>query len=125
MSKITEKAKTFADILSIAGVAEKDVIPFKKPKNDFQRGVNAAAKLMLIADVLNEGWAADWNNRTQRKYYPWLYYAGGGSGFSYYDFDCAYSYSLVGSRLVFRSEELAKYAATQFNDIYNEFFLKS
>ncbi len=125
MSEITKKAKTFADILAIAGVEEKDVIPFKKPKNDFQRGLNAAAKLMLIADVLNEGWEADWNDRTQVKYYPWLYYAGGGSGFSYVVYGCDNLYSYVGSRLVFRTRELAKYAATQFIDIYNEFFQKS
>lgn len=125
MSKITEKAKVFADILAIAGVEEKDVIPFKKPKNDFQRGLNAAAKLMLIAEVLNEGWEADWNDRTQVKYYPWLYYAGGGSGFSYHDYGYAGSDSFVGSRLVFRTRELAKYAATQFIDIYNDFFQKS
>lgn len=124
MSNITEKVKSFEDALAIAGAQEKDVIPFKKPKNEFQRGLNATAKLMFIADVLNEGWIADWNNRNQEKYYPWFYNAGAGSGFAYGDYRYVNSRSSVGSRLAFKSSELAEYAGEQFLDIYNEFLIK-
>jgi hypothetical protein len=35
---------------------------------------------------------------------------------------CRYDDSGVGSRLCFRSKEIAKYAANQFLDLYKEFF---
>ena len=49
--------------------------------------------------------------------------SGSGSGFSYYDCVFTYSRSSVGSRLVFKSRDLAKYAGQQFEDIYKGFFL--
>ena len=84
-------------------------------------------QLTIIAVALNEGWEPDWSNNSQYKYYPWFEYkkglAGGGSGFSFDVYVYDVSTSTVGSRLVFKSRELAEYAAKQFEDIYNKFLL--
>jgi hypothetical protein len=45
-----------------------------------------------------------------------------GVGFSSDGYAYAYTASAVGSRLVFKSEELAKYAANQFLEIYKQLF---
>ncbi len=83
-------------------------------------------KLKIITKALNEGWEPDWSNFDECKYYPWFrmgVVSGSGSGFSAYVYDYAYSHSSVGSRLVFKSRDLAKYAGQQFEDIYKGFFL--
>jgi hypothetical protein len=78
-------------------------------------------KLCMITDVLNEGWKPDFSDSNQPKYYSWMKYTAG-SGFSYFDFVGGRSVSGVGARLCYRTSDLAKYAATQFQDVYNQFF---
>jgi hypothetical protein len=50
--------------------------------------------------------------------------AGSGVGLSYGDCVFGYSRARVGSRLCFKSEELAKYAATQFINEYRDYMKK-
>lgn len=45
-------------------------------------------------------------------------YSSGGLAFTYADFASSYSYSSFGSRLAFKSQELAEYAGKQFIEIY-------
>jgi hypothetical protein len=73
-----------------------------------------------IAKVLNEGWEPSWNNSNENKYYPW-FKMNSGSGLSCSGYDFVLSYTSVGSRLVFKSAELATYAGNQFLDIYSKF----
>ncbi|MNY77977.1 hypothetical protein D3C86_2180520 [compost metagenome] len=47
---------------------------------------------------------------------------GSGAGFSFFDYAFDHSGSCVGSRLVFKSRELAEYAAKQFINEYKDFF---
>jgi hypothetical protein len=87
-----------------------------------QEAIVAHAKLVIITEALNEGWTPDWENSDEWKYYPWFDMSSG-SGLS---FDgCAYrfSHSGVGSRLCFKTAELAKYAGTQFKKLYTQYFL--
>lgn len=49
--------------------------------------------------------------------------ANGGVSFAYSFYDSAYVNANIGSRLAFKSEELAKYAGTQFIDIFADFML--
>lgn len=124
--KITDQVKTMADVYRLKGVTEEQVIPFKNPVEEYQKGANAAVKLFLLAEVLNEGWKPDWDDDDEWKYYPYFWMeseAGGGSGFSYDDCDCVGSASTVGSRLVFRTEDLAIYAGRQFEEVYREFMV--
>lgn len=79
----------------------------------------ATYKLTIIARALNEGWVPDWNNM-EGKWYPWFDMSG--SGLSFFVCDYYFSYSFVGSRLCYKSRDLAKYAGTQFEDLYKQAF---
>lgn len=76
--------------------------------------------LKLLAKSLNEGWVPDWSNSNEYKYFPWFEMRGS-SGFRFGGHGHWYSVSHVGSRLCFRTRELAEYAGKQFQHIYGQF----
>ena len=84
----------------------------------------AYVKLKLIAEALNEGWTPDWSNGEWDKWHPWFKMDDSSSAgrFSFYGAGNLHSVSIVGSRLCFKSKDLATYAGTQFLDIYKDFF---
>ena len=125
MSNITKKVKTFEDACSVLGInSEEFKIQYPEKLSHHANALVAHMKLVIIAEALNEGWTPDWENREWDKFFPWFIMGSpSGVGFSYDDCDHWYSYSLVGSRLCFRSRELAKYAGTQFEDLYKEYFV--
>mgnify|MGYP000928640032 CR=1 FL=1 len=123
--EITEKVKSFEDACSIEGIDPVKAVPFQNPEDIDQKSINAYAKLIIINRVLNEGWVPNFDDN-KWKYYPWFYMrsvAAGGPGFSYDGCIYDYSYSTVGARLVFKSEELAEYAGKQFRDIYEDYMV--
>lgn len=114
-AKITDRVKTFADACNVLGINSYGIV------KSYDSPDEAAYKqLKVIVQALNEGWTPDWNNDDQYKYYPWFNLEDG------FRFDCVYSHycadSHVGSRLCFKSSELAEYAAKQFTDLYKQFF---
>lgn len=116
--EIKELIKTFDDVLKYHGLNSNSV--------DFTGTVDEIAykKLKLVARALNEGWEPDWSDSDQPKYYPWFNMERSASGgFSYNDCDHNWTYSTVGSRLCFKSADLAKYAGTQFKDLYEDYFV--
>jgi len=120
--KITDRVKTFEDACEALGIKPEQALissPIALEKD--ADSINAYGKLIIIARALNEGWTPDWTDTNEYKYYAWLEYKAG-SGFSFYGYDFDRSATTVGSRLCFKSRELAKYAAQQFESIYNEFF---
>lgn len=118
LKNITERVKTFDDALVVLGLNKEK---FDDSIKDLSKDEVAYKKLKIINKALNEGWTPNWDDSDEYKYYPWFKKVGSGAGFSYYDYFFDYSYSLVGSSLVFKSSELAKYAGQQFIDIYNDF----
>ena len=82
----------------------------------------AHAKLVIIAEALNDGWKPDWTNGQWDKYYPWFDLSSG-SGLSFLVYDRRSSNSVVGSRLCFKSRELAAYAGKRFKKLYAQYFL--
>ena len=121
--------KTFEDACKVEKLDAKKVIPdFKNYPVGYRKAMIAHAKLIIIAHALNRlgnngrQWKPDWNNYDQYKYYPW-FEMGGSSGFRYLVYDGWFSLSLVGSRLCFKSRELAEYAGNQFTEIYKQFML--
>lgn len=119
--KVTDRIKTFEDALAVVKVSENLRILLDYNGQDKQMiSSQAHAKISIIAEALNEGWKPDFSNSNETKYYPWLKFTPG-VGFSSYDFVSAYSSSHVGSRLCFKTSDLAKYAAEQFQSIYNDF----
>lgn len=121
--KIIDRVKTFADALNILGEQSENV-KILLAYNGIDKDMIAAQafmKLTLIARALNEGWVPDWKDDRQYKYYPWFESNKSGSGLSYHDYAYWHTASTVGSRLCFKTDELAKYAGEQFIDIYNDF----
>lgn len=113
---ITDRIKTFEDVLNEANITEE---AFLKTCGTSPDNI-AYEKLKLIMEVLNEGWVPNWNDGNEYKYWAWWDMK---NGFSFDDVDRFYQLSLVGSRLCFKSSALAKYAATQFLDIYKAYFV--
>lgn len=127
--KITGIIKTFEDACAALAIDPALVDRFPNTENDLLKGMKAFDKLLIIAEALNEGWQPDWNNSGEHKYLPWFDMrsknVGSGLGLSFggCGYDC--STSAVGSRLVFRASELAKYAWEQFPEIYADAFVRN
>jgi hypothetical protein len=119
LGNIMERVKTFEDACKVIG---------EDPSSDFFTNCSlrpheiATRKVETIAKALNQEWFPNWNDSSELKYYPWFDLSSSGSGFSYYDYVFVNSGSYVGSRLVFKTRELAIYAGKQFTEIYKEMF---
>lgn len=122
--KITDRIKTFGDVLRALPTIPQNVgilLSYNGTDKDMI-GARAFMQITLIARVLNEGWEPDWTNSSEWKYYPWLKFKTG-VGFSDSVFGNSYASATVGSRLCYKTSELAEYAGTQFQSIYNDFLL--
>jgi hypothetical protein len=129
--KITqvEQIKTFEDACRIEDLDPKKVLPdFSDYPQQDQAAMIAHAQLVIIVRaanrVANKGkeWKPDWNNYSQDKWYPW-FEMGGSAGFRFIGYDRWDSSSGVGSRLCFISQEVGTYVATQFIDLYKQYFI--
>ena len=119
---IKERIKTFDDVIRELG---DDPEEFKNAISIMEEPDEIAyVKLKLIAKALNEGWTPDWSNGEWDKWYPWFKMDDSSSAgrFSFDGAGYQSSHSRVGSRLCFKSKDLATYAGTQFLDIYKDFF---
>lgn len=113
--KITDRIKTFVDILDCCGIIQDD---FNAQFGNLDQQGQANEQVKMIAKVLNEGWEAEPFNESQYKYYP--YFLIKGQLFVYYGYLSWGSNTGVGSRLCFKSSELAAYAGKTFIDIYTK-----
>ena len=102
----------------------KDKLDFEASCVGLSEDEVAYKMLKVIAEALNEGWQPDWSNGEWDKWYPWFKMDDSSSAgrFSFRGSANRFSSSSVGSRLCFKSEELATYAGNQFLDIYKDFF---
>lgn len=116
--KITELVKSFEDARNMTG--RPDVPDFSNLPTDMRKHFEAQYKMIVIAEALNEEWIPDWDNYDEYKYYPWFEMSP--SSFAFGDSDCGDAYACAGSgsRLKFRTRELAEYAAKQFIDIWKD-----
>jgi hypothetical protein len=117
---VMERIKTVADVLIENNVSPDD---FDEECEGLTSDEKAYRILKLLAKSLNEGWVPDWNNSSEYKYVPWFYMDGGSSGFRFNVFVAWNSSSDVGSRLCFKSRELAEYAAKNFTEVYKRFMI--
>ena len=118
---IMERVRTLEDAISIATPSDnlKMLIEYNGIDPEMISASNYA-KLIIIARALNEGWTPDWSNSNEYKYVPYFKHKSG-FGLSFNGYAYWYTFAGVGSRLCFKSSELATYAATQFADIYNDY----
>ena len=113
--------KSFADACKVLGLSSKALPNVSELTKQQAKGVVAHFKLMVIAEALNDGWKPNWKDSSEWKYYPWFEIQSA-SGFRLDTVDYNCTDSIVGSRLCFKSRELAEYAAKQFEDLYKQFF---
>lgn len=114
--------KTFEEACAFKGYDPAEILPdVSKYPAHLQEALTATAKLFVVNEALKGDWVPDWQDYDQRKWYPWFDIEKSEANPSGFRF-CASYYgltgSLVGSRLVYPSSEISKYAATQFEDLY-------
>lgn len=118
---VMERIKTINDVLEDHDLTQDQV-------DEQFKGVPEHLKYQHIAEMLceslNEGWEPDWGNHDEWKYFPWFKMKSS-SGFRFYAYDCWHTNSAVGSRLCFKTKELAKHAGKYFTDTYEKFMIKS
>ena len=121
---IKDKVKSFEDACKVLDITPSIPVVTGIPEK-YQKPLIANYQLMVIAEALNEGWTPDWSNGEWDKWYPWFKMDDSSSAgrFSFHDSVAQGSHSSVGSRLCFKSEELADYAGTQFLELYRELFV--
>ena len=122
---MTTEIKSYQDACKKLGITESlpevSMLPEKHRK-----AVLAFFMLVIIAEALNDGWQPNWDDNNEYKYFPWFdceKATTSGSGFASYDCTYTNAITFVGSRLCFRSSELAKYAGTTFLDLYRDYMM--
>ncbi|MPL54932.1 hypothetical protein SDC9_00398 [bioreactor metagenome] len=121
---IKDKVKSFEDACKLLDITPSVPVVTGIPEK-YQKPLIANYQLMVIAEALNEGWTPDWSNGEWDKWHPWFDMDDSSSAgrFSFLVAGLRHSRSTVGSRLCFKSEELAEYAGTQFLELYRELFV--
>lgn len=120
---ITDRIKTFEDACRERNKAPEEIrISGIGLTDEDLKGPTSFYKLQVINKALNGDWIPDFSDKNQPKYYPWFEYKAG-SGFGLISVVISYASTFVGSRLCFKTRELAAYAATQFVKEYNDFLL--
>ena len=149
---VTERIKTLADAMEALGqgnpLVEEYIAVRDKLRTDAGELI-AYLKLRIIVAALNEGWEPKFAEDEYR-YFPWFYFytkeeydklddeekgrcvlRSGAHAYSNYGFvschannDASHSSTDFGSRLAFRTRELAAYAGRQFIEEWADFMFK-
>ena len=113
--------KTFEDACAKLHLNPETVLPdLIGFPSQHQKALLSHAKLVIIAEALNDGWKPNWDDDVEYKYYPWFDMENG------FVFNvCGYDPQLsdVGSRLCFRSRAIAEYIGKQFEGLYTDYFV--
>ena len=148
---IMKRVKTFEDACKVLGEDHQYVKAYREWMRIYYaecKDVTAYLKLRIIAAALNEGWKPTFSDGECRCY-PWfdIYnkneceklnkdekkkchvisrssydaYAFCGIVFSSLNISTSYSYSYHGSKIVFKTRELAEYCEKQFIDIWEDY----
>ena len=145
---VMERVKTFKDACNELGIEHDKWVQDKKDLG-LEADVIAYLKLRIIAAALNEGWKPQFTTDEYR-YFPWFYLytqseidemseeeksrvvcrshssasAYGGVAYAGTYGGSSYSSTSVGSRLAFKTRELAEYAGRQFVEIWADYVFK-
>lgn len=68
---IKDEINGLKDIFRLTKSKESEVIIFNKPKNAFEKYINACALIPKITEAYNDGTILDWTNNSQYKYLPY------------------------------------------------------
>jgi len=117
--KITHRIKTIRDCVAACGKYYD--VEFSQERTRFLTEDEIAYKEMkFIAQALNDGVVLDFTNSNQRKYYP--YFSFSGRGLSLYVVFCGYARTDVAPCLCMVSEEMVRYAVSQFTKTYDTYY---
>ena len=118
---ITKRIKTFGDACAELGINHNSIQTLEL--DGYTKVGIDYIKLCIIAEALNEGWKPNWEDSNERKWYPYFRLGGSfglyGTGYNY-----DYADTSVASRFCFKTETLARYAGTQFIEIYKDYYTK-
>lgn len=106
--KIADRVTSLDDVFEVMGIDPDDF--YNDNDTDDER---AYKEMKLVTKCLNEEWVPDYNNSNEQKWYPWFDLEkskSNPSGFRLTGVDCTRTRSHVGSRLVFKTEELTRHA---------------
>lgn len=145
---VKERIKTFADAAKAVGIEDPE--EWESGYSDVEPDILAYFKLRIITKALNEGWEPKFIPGEYRWAPYFLLYtkeeiekmnaetrarvvyrsnssanAHGGVSSASANSDSAHVSASIGSRLAFKSEELAEYAGKQFTEIYADFIFKA
>ncbi len=123
-----KEIKTFEDACKALAIDPETLPDVAKLPLVHQNAIVAHFKLVIIAQALNEGWVPDWSNSYEYKYFPWFKVNAtskqpSGSGLSSGDCGRWATGTTVGSRLCFKSREIAEYAGKKFKALYEQYYL--
>lgn len=119
--KITDRIKTYEDACEALGIVPLNEATLRNA--GLTEHEIAGRKIATITKALNEGWVPNWDNSNERKWRPWFVMSSSRFAFNAAFYDYSYAFAGFASRLCFKSEELAIYAAKQFTDLYKIFML--
>ena len=118
---ITDRVNSFENACSVLGLDPKDLpVVDHLPEKD-RLSIIAYYKLTVIIRALNEGWEPDWANWSQWKYYNWFYVDSAGFACALTYYTASNAYTFIGSRLCFKTRELATFARENFRELYYEY----
>ena len=115
---VMDRIKTFEDALQETG--RPGVPDFSCLPDDMRKYFEAQYKMCVITEALNEGWKPDWDNDDEYKYYTWFTMSPSFFAFAYSTCGNSRAFAGSGSRLKFKTRELAEYASKQFVDIWKD-----
>jgi hypothetical protein len=108
----TERIKTFADACEVLDI---------DPRTVLDKKLETVIKALNFLANGNKIWIPDYDNSSERKWYCWWWL--NKPGFRLDGLHYAHSVSSAGPRLVFITEELARYAAAQFLELFKEYYV--
>lgn len=140
---VMERIKTFEDACNELGIDYNEWMQDKKELG-LEADVIAYLKLRIIEAALNEGWKPQFTTDEYR-YFPWfflytqseidemseeeksrvVYRSSSNAGAYAITYrDSSSTYASIGSRLAFKTRELAEYAGRQFVEIWADYVFK-
>lgn len=124
LKNVQDRIKSIDDAVQELGEDDPEVQElFKLQEAGITSHVLYTQMLVVITKALNEGWTPDWSS-CMDKWFIWFNMSSSSAGrFSFFNSANQYSYSDCGSRLCFKSRELAEYAAKQFLQVYKKSFI--
>ena len=150
LQDVRERIKTFDDACNELGEEHPFVLLYKEiasqSMHDSDKDVIIYLELRIINAALNEGWEPKFE-KGEYRYFPWFYlytkeqydelddeekgrcvlrsgsgaFSSGGFVVCSANYDASFSSTFSGSRLAFRTRELAEYAGRQFVELYADF----